>query len=483
MLMEGSAKREALKGVDLTRADSRSCVEGIPSERPRNALSRSWRRVKRARRWVRNGFRLLFRVPAALEDFSKRVELHAALNGFGWDVTETAATWYRAATRGHQQVVVVIGSLGKTTTARAAMNVLTGCTPGWIHASDNCFSLIGLNLMRQGPRARFAVVEAGIGSRGQMARYAAALQPDMAVVTAIATDHLHRLGGAERLWQEKSLMVRALPATGVAILNGDDAAVMRMAEVTPARIVTFGLTRGCDVSADVLEISATGTRFVLRAEGEAWPVRSRLIGRNAIRAQVAAAAAGRAAGKSFREIVDALENQEPTPGRMQPVLLTSGATALCDDFKGSFETFNAALEVLREMKARRRVVVLGSLYRPPPPRLARYESIARHVAEVADRVILVGSRARLFSLGWQGLLDADTVHLAASVGEVTELLRGELRAGDVVLLKGRGEQKLSRIALALSNKDVRCGLEFCRFENVLCQECPNLSTANAARPT
>jgi len=407
--------------------------------------------------------------------FSKRVKFNAALNWFAWPMVNMAAARYRAATRKYQSVVVIVGSLGKTTTTRATMNVLTGTAPDWIHAWDNCFSLIGINLMRQGPRAHFAVIETGIGSPGQMTQYASLLQPDMAVVTAIGTDHLRQLGGPEGLWQEKSLMVRALPSSGFAILNGDDAAVMRMAAVTRARILTFGMTPACDVFADNLEIDRKGSRFILHAEGKALQVRSRLIGREGVRAQVAAAAVGRIAGISFELILQRLENQAPTPGRMQPVPLSNGATAFCDDFKGSFETFHAALDIMGQIQARQRVVVLGSLYRPPPPRVLKYEAIGNHLAGVADRVILVGPRTHLYWKGWHGLLSNDAVTTVRTVAAAVDLLRAELKPEDIVLLKGRGEQKLSRIALTLSHVKVGCRLEFCPLENVLCHVCPKLS--------
>lgn len=162
------------------------------------------------------------------------------LNYLLWRPFGVVALGYRLATRRHQRVVAVTGSVGKTTATRAIMTLFHGDASARIHTGDNCFALVGLNLMRQGPRARWAVVEVGIGVPGQMAHYAATLQPDLVVMTALASDHVGRFAGDGALWEEKARMVRALRPRGVAVLNGDDAAVMRMASVTPARVVTFG---------------------------------------------------------------------------------------------------------------------------------------------------------------------------------------------------------------------------------------------------
>jgi murE/murF fusion protein len=170
-----------------------------------------------------------------------------------------------------------------------------------------------------------------------------------------------------------------------------------------------------------------------------------------------------------------LESLTPTPGRMQPVTLLNGAVALCDDFKASFETVQAALEVLGQIRDRRRVVVLGSLYRPPAPRVAKYEEVGIRLAQVADRVIVVGRRSRLYQKGWGDRLPEQAVTRVETVEEAATLLWSELRPTDVILIKGRGEQKLARIALALSGLEVGCRRTFCSFENILCQACPHLA--------
>lgn len=409
-----------------------------------------------------------------MRDFQARVALCNKLNLRFWSRVHVWVMRYRSTIGRRQRVVAVVGSLGKTTTTRAIMTALYGRAPEWIHRADNCFSLVGINLLRQGPWKRLAVLEVGIGWPGQMGTYAAMLRPDLVVLTALATDHQVNFGGTEKLWQEKALMIRGLRDGGTAIINGDDSNVRRVVRELAVRTISYGFSEGCDISGRGITISPGGTAFTLIAEGQSWPVHSRLVGRESVRALLAAVAAGRMAGLDFSTLLARLSRLMPTPGRMQPIPLSNGAVAICDDFKSSVESIHAALDVLGQMQTvNRRVVVLGDIYHPPRPRVARYVAVGRHAGSVADHVVLVGRRVGLYRVGL-----ADTgcpVDVASSVVEAAALLREQLRPGDVMLIKGRGEQKLARIALILAGRDVRCRRVFCTYDNVLCAVCPQLS--------
>ena len=407
------------------------------------------------------------------------------------------AAAYRRATRRSQKVVVITGSVGKTTATRATMTVLGRSAPRWVHAGDNCFACLGRNLVRQGMRRPWVALEVGIGRAGQMKRYATALQPDVVVITAVTSDHIERprtswtpvekrawlpflrldcgepILSFEALWEEKATMVRALPREGLAILNGDDDAVMRMAAETCARNLTFGMSPRCDYSARDIVLLPDETRFTLVAEGVAMPVVAKLVGRESIRGLLAAAAVGRAAGLDFTTIVERLEQVSPTPARMQPIKLLCGAIAICDDFKAGGETVQAALNNLADIQARRRVVVLGRLFTPHPPVGEKYAAVGRIVAACADRVVLVGWRAQLYRRGFATLRPGVPVQSAASIDDAVALLQEGLGPGDVLLIKAAGGQKLSRIALRLAGDPVDCPLTHCKLDNTVCQECPH----------
>ena len=69
---------------------------------------------------------------------------------------------------------------------------------------------------------------------------------------------------------------------------------------------------------------------------------------------------------------------------------------------------------------------------------------------------------------------SDIHAIGHDVCRATDLLRSELRDGDVVLIKGRGTEHLERIALGLVGRAVRCTLPLCKAPEIRCGRCPQL---------
>src|SRR5206468_2675173 len=174
-----------------------------------------------------------------------------------------------------------------------------------------------LTLLRLGPDDEAAVLEMGMYVGGEIADLAAMARPSIGVVTAVQPVHLSRIGTIEAIERAKGELVEALPADGTAILNADDARVLRMADRTAARILSYGLDDGADVGADDVESAgADGMRFVLRLPGGTrWAAATPALGRHGVHNGLAAAAVGMAAGCTPEEIVAGLAAGWSAPHR------------------------------------------------------------------------------------------------------------------------------------------------------------------------
>ncbi len=388
------------------------------------------------------------------------------------------ARLYRRILARSTRIVAVVGSFGKTTTARAVMTALGLEAPEEIYRNSGGWIPLAIFGIR--PGQRYAVIEAGIGHRGQMAQYAQALHPDITVVTSIGSEHHRSLGTIDVTRNEKAEMVRILSPSSCAVLNGDDPNVRWMAGQTQAQVVTFGFNEDNDVRASRVELDwPNGSRFRLHTRVGTRAVRVRMIGRPMIYPVLAAAAVALAEGLALERSLCALGSLAPTPGRLQPVLLSNGAMLLRDDFKSPEETIDEALHVLARIPAKRRIVVLGDISEPTGSVRVPYRRIGERVGRVANHAIfLAGDNGTSYSAGAKrgGLPPDAVINVHGGVRKAVEALQPDLGPGDVVLIKGRDTQRLERIALALMGRKVRCDLQRCAVlrATVDCGGCPML---------
>ena len=106
-----------------------------------------------------------------------------------------------------------------------------------------------------------------------------------------------------------------------------------------------------------------------------------------------------------------------------------------------------------------------------------YRDIGRRIAKVASRAVFVGGNFQRYAAGAAraGLARSELVDAGKSAAKAVQAIQSDLGPGVVVLLKGRDNQRLGRIALALEGRTVRCDIGFCDiYVSKGCQRCPML---------
>jgi UDP-N-acetylmuramyl pentapeptide synthase len=412
-------------------------------------------------------------LPAMLRTPAGRMHVRQGIAFRSWPLLSPLARMYRRALK--TRVIAVVGSFGKSTTTRAIAAALG--VPERGSMLSNSWSWIAFALMRIRPGQRHAVIEVGISKPGLMKGYARTVGPDVAVVTSIGSEHHLSLGTLEVTRAEKSWMLQVLPASGAAVLNGDDPNVMWMKEKTRARVVTFGFGAECDVRADEVRLDwPRGTYFRLTAFGEERNVAVRLLGRHMIYPVLAAVAVSHIEGYALDGTLARLRELAPTPGRMDPVLLPNGVTVLRDDFKSTLETVHTALDVLAQIPASRRVVLLGSVSEPPGPQRPIYQALGERIAAIASHLVVFNHDFEpVWSGARRGGMPRESVTVAARTArDAAEALSQLLHPGDVLLIKGRGPEKLDRVRLILEGRRVGCDIRYCSLRTQECEQCPML---------
>ncbi len=225
-----------------------------------------------------------------------------------------AASWRRA--HPGVRLIGVTGSCGKTSTKNMLGRVLsasmpTVCSP---HSFNNAIG-VPLSLFQIQDDTRAAVVEIGTNAPGEIEALAAVAQPDIAIVTCVAESHLEGLGSLEGVAHEKAALLRALPASGLAILNGDDPSTARhMLNATAARKVLVRVGQEADWFATDVRSHGLGTSFLLQGER---PVTIPLLGSHNVVNALFTLAAAVAVGSDLDAALIALASMPVTERRLQ----------------------------------------------------------------------------------------------------------------------------------------------------------------------
>jgi len=250
-------------------------------------------------------------------------------------------------------------------------------------------------------------------------------------------------------------------------VNADDPYTTAMADGFAGRVVSVGQSDAATLRAeDVRSAWPDSLSFALHVDGLVLPVTTRLYGRHWTVAVLAAIAVGLAMGVPLESALDAVASFEPVAGRMS-VVRENGIAFVRDDLKAPLWSLDTVLEFLAEARARRKILVLGTISDYPGDRSRTYVKAARRALEVVDEVVFVGRSApsarRLATI-------EGAVRAFETVREAADHFGSALRSGDLVLLKGSNRaDHLVRIILARTTR-VRCWREACG-RITFCEDC------------
>ncbi|MES2094904.1 MAG: UDP-N-acetylmuramoyl-tripeptide--D-alanyl-D-alanine ligase [Actinomycetota bacterium] len=343
--------------------------------------------------------------------------------------------------RGGLRVIGITGSNGKTTTKNMLRAVLG--TAGTTVAPPGSFNnQVGapLSMLSIDFDTRFLVVEMGAAGIGEIARTVGIAIPDISVVLKVGLAHAGEFGGIEQTQRAKAEIVTQLPADAVAVLNVDDERVAAMASLTEARPVWFGLDASADVRAEDLRATAAGTAFTLIVGGLRRPVLLRILGEHHVMNALATLAVSLELGVDLDAAITALESvPRAERWRMEVLTRSDGIVVINDAYNASPDSMTAALKTLAQIiePGQRSIAILGEMTALGEFSDEEHDRIGRLVVRLnIHKLVVVGHGARHIhnAAGLEGSWDGESV-LVASSEEAYDLLRDELRAGDVVLVK------------------------------------------------
>jgi UDP-N-acetylmuramoyl-tripeptide--D-alanyl-D-alanine ligase len=371
-------------------------------------------------------------------------------------------------------VVAVTGSVGKTTTKEMAAGLLssrfkTGRSQGNLNNAIGC----PLEVARLAEDVEVAVLEMGMSTPGEIALLSELLRPDVAVVTAVAAVHVANFASLDDVMEAKGEILAGMDPKGTFVANADDPRSVAIGKRHSGRVASYGLSGSHDLFATATDVEETGARVAGRSAGSRFSLRLgsgradvtlALPGRHNVSNFLAAAAIAGVLGLTAREAAAAAPSLLASKHRGEVRELAGGGLLYDDSYNSSPVALAAAFDAfVKAAGTRRKVAVVGEMLELGPESSRYHREAGRQIAARCDLLVAVrGPRSHASPPGSEdsaaalveGVREAglpeESVRFAPDAAAATELVRGLLRPGDALFVKGSRGVALDRLVEALA---------------------------------
>jgi UDP-N-acetylmuramate: L-alanyl-gamma-D-glutamyl-meso-diaminopimelate ligase len=343
--------------------------------------------------------------------------------------------------------IVICGTHGKTTTASLAAWLLTTagfdpvCMIGGIplNFDSGCRLGAGAYSVVEGDEYDTAFFDKG----PKFLHY----RPDIAVLTSVEFDHADIYQNMDHLRESFRKLIKIMPPGGLLIANGDDPEVRRLASTAPCRVVTYGFSEPCSVTASGISNRNGRTGFVAIKDGQTIKeLFTPLYGMHNLSNLLAVTALSDALGISAETLALAFSTFRGVKRRQEMVGEPAGITVL-DDFAHHPTAVGATIRAVEKKFEGRRLVAVFEP-RSNSSRTKIFQEAYSKAFNDADLVFIpdpqnlekIPPEERFSSVRLVQDLNAagiEAVH-SKNTGELLEMLSRSAKPGDVILLMSNG---------------------------------------------
>ena len=334
-------------------------------------------------------------------------------------------------------IVGVAGSNGKTST-KDLLKAALGRSYDVHATTGNLNNRVGvpLTLLALPPEADLAVIELGTSLPGEVAILRDIAEPDIALVTSIAEEHLEGLGDLAGVLREEAA---AYEGVAVAIAPSAQPEIAEAARGKAKRIVVAGLDDNADLKPDRWEIGPDGLGVI---EIAGVTIRPPVRGLHNLRNAMLALAVARECGVSYEDAAQGIAGM-PQPKMRSAWEQVGDVTLINDAYNANPGSTRAAIELLKGTgSGRQRVIVLGTMRELGAASEQCHADIAGlALASGADIVAGIGE----FAPALEKHKERERVITAPDVEDLWPQLQARLQRNAIILLKASRGVQLERL--------------------------------------
>ena len=368
------------------------------------------------------------------------------------------------------KIVIVTGSVGKTSTKDAIFTVLNrqfrvrrseksmnsefgllltilDIESGYSSAFKwGAFLLKAFYNSFSRDHSEILLLELGVDKKGDMDFLLSIVRPDVTVFTNVSPVHIAdgQFAGLDEIFEEKRKAIDAMGVDGIAVLNVDNEFIAKLAKKRGKKnTLTYSIRENADFRARSLKLELDGTSFILEHEGKKYEVSSSVLGKYNAFVMLPAIICGLIFKMDIVDAILALGEYQLPPGRMSLIAGKDGSSILDSSYNSSPEALLEALKLLGALgEGKRKIAVLGSMNELGTSSHRMHEELGRAVPKYADELITVGKDAEFFAKG--------ALNAGMEKGKVSSYANAHAAAVDYVpkskdLLLVKGSQNMVRL--------------------------------------
>jgi UDP-N-acetylmuramoyl-L-alanyl-D-glutamate--2,6-diaminopimelate ligase len=278
---------------------------------------------------------------------------------------------------------------------------------------------------------------------------------DVAIFTNLTRDHLDYHGTLEDYLRAKQRLFdgTSSQAPRQAIINSDDHAGAQLAAAAKqagAEVLTYGISSG-DYRATGINMSASGTRFVMQTPSGGVPLESKLLGRINVYNLLAASVAAHARRVTFSDIGSAVETLQAPPGRFESIDAGQKFTVIVD-YAHTDDALRNVTRLAREITQTNHGRVITVFGCGGDRDKTKRPLMGKAAGEGSDVVVVTSDNPR--SEQPEAIIEQVLPGLKGTAAQVLvepdraraiHLSLEQARAGDLVLIAGKGHEKTQTI--------------------------------------
>jgi UDP-N-acetylmuramoyl-tripeptide--D-alanyl-D-alanine ligase len=385
------------------------------------------------------------------------------------------------------KIVVIVGSIGKTSTKEAIYSVLSGkfktrrsiknynneigvpltiinCESG----EKSLFKWIGifwkailLNILKNKDYPEFLILEMAADKKGDI-KYLMDIIPKkllkVVVLTAITPVHLEFFESVDNIFEEKTTPFSYLEEDGLVVFNIDNCDAYKVKEEINSKLLTYGLNENADINAQEIEYYYSGLKFKINYKDQI--VFSEL--KNAIADyQIYPILAGVGVGIYFSlkldEIIKSLKTYKILSKRMEKFKGIKDSIVIDDTYNSSPEALKKAIQALDNLSfGQRKIAVLGDMLELGKDSEKLHREIGETMSKTnIDYLVTFGEKARYISdEALKNNFSKDKAFHFSEKDGIVEFIKKNVKENDVILIKGSRGMEMEKIVEKVIRKDI-----------------------------